>query len=112
MAGMLYEVMKKNLKPKLRPKLHENFRDLMQGLQTFTETGENIIPKYGPLNFAKHDFNVPEFTADLEAHEVSEDELEVLKRKVTSLKKKVKGKEDKKEIKVSNYNDQPVYPAK
>ena len=96
-ASMLFEVMKKNTKPRHRAKLHENFKDLLEGLEGFTQSGESVVPKYGPLNFAKHEYTLPDLTLPevADEHISSDIDINKLKEKIKALERRAgKSKKD------------------
>lgn len=82
MAGMIYDVMKKTTKQKHRKLLQENFKELMSCLEGLSQSGESVVPKYGQLNFIKHDYTMPEFNLVGETTELSADSSEVNLKKI------------------------------
>lgn len=62
MASMIYDVLKKNFSPSLRPKLHAQMKDLIEGLEKFTLKTDEVIPFYGALNFKKLEYSLPDFS--------------------------------------------------
>lgn len=79
MGVMMYDVLKNNFKTKYRPSLKENFSNLLIGLEGFTKTSNSVEVKYGPLNFSKLDYTIPNALIPTLPKEPSPSELEAIR---------------------------------
>lgn len=106
-AGLMYEAMKKNIRPRARPNLHDNFKEMITALKEISLSNDTIIPKLGNLSFAKHEVSMPEFVPDAEPDEESDASVEKLMKKIKLMKKKTSVKMTSKMVKDLLADDKP-----